>query len=75
LGNVGDPADPATVAVLRRWTGSGDDLLAEHARWAAGRLGLLDGSGGAGGPDGSPPSGGCGQPDLPDLPEGPVGRR
>ena len=51
LGNVGDPADPATVACLRRWAGVGDELLAEHARWAAGALGLEpDGPGPVGGP-------------------------
>lgn len=42
LGNVGDGRDPATVAVLTRWTRSGDPVLAEHARWAAGRLGRAD---------------------------------
>jgi len=40
LGNVGDGQDPATAAVLARWARSGDPLLAEHARWAAARLGL-----------------------------------
>ena len=42
LGNVGDGRDPATAAVLARWAGSGDPLLAEHARWAAARLGRDD---------------------------------
>ena len=42
LGNVGDGRDPATVAALERWIDSGDELLAEHARWAAGRLGRAD---------------------------------
>ena len=42
LGNVGDGRDPATAAVLARWTHSEDALLAEHARWAAGRLGRHD---------------------------------
>jgi len=40
LGNVGDGRDRATAAVLARWVLSDDPLLAEHARWAAGRLGL-----------------------------------
>ncbi len=48
LGNVGDPADPATRAALTRWAMADDELLAEHARWALGRLGsgpgALDGS-------------------------------
>ena len=42
LGNVGDGADPATAAVLAGYIGGGDELLAEHARWAAGRLGRAD---------------------------------
>jgi epoxyqueuosine reductase len=42
LGNVGDGRDRATAAVLARWTRSEDPLLAEHARWAAERLGLHD---------------------------------
>jgi len=42
LGNVGDPADPATVAALERWSRAEDPLLAEHARWAAARLGLAE---------------------------------
>ena len=42
LGNVGDGRDPATVAALERWIHSGDELLAEHARWAAARLGRAD---------------------------------
>ncbi len=40
LGNVGDPSDPGTVAALARVLDGDDELLAEHARWAAGRLGL-----------------------------------
>jgi len=51
LGNVGDGADPVTAAVLADYIGGGDELLAEHARWAAGRLGradLVPGPGGAG---------------------------
>ena len=51
LGNVGDGADPATAAALSRWVAGDDELLAEHARWAAGRLGRDDlatsGTGGA----------------------------
>lgn len=42
LGNVGDGADPATEATLRRWLSTGDAMLAEHARWAAGELGRHD---------------------------------
>jgi len=40
LGNVGDPGHPATIRCLRHWMGAGDELLAEHARWAARALGL-----------------------------------
>ena len=50
LGNVGDGADPATAATVRRYAAGSDGLLAEHARWAAGRLGLEVPSG-AGGPE------------------------
>ena len=39
LGNVGDPGDPTTAAALARWSAADDALLAEHARWAADRLG------------------------------------
>jgi epoxyqueuosine reductase len=42
LGNVGDGNDPATERVLRRWSASEDELLAEHARWASERLGRED---------------------------------
>jgi epoxyqueuosine reductase len=42
LGNVGDGTDPSTVAALRRHLGGGDPLLAEHAAWAARRLGRPD---------------------------------
>ena len=38
LGNVGDARDAATVAALARWADGDDALLAEHARWALGRL-------------------------------------
>jgi epoxyqueuosine reductase len=47
LGNVGDGTDPATVDTLARYVTGDDELLAEHARWAARRLGrhdLADGS-------------------------------
>ena len=53
LGNVGDGSDPDTAAVLARYAGGGDEMLAEHARWAARRLGrddvggVLGSSGGA----------------------------
>jgi epoxyqueuosine reductase len=43
LGNVGDPSDPAVVALLRRWACSGDEMLSSHAAWAAGRLGIQRG--------------------------------
>jgi epoxyqueuosine reductase len=39
LGNVGDPSDARTRAVLQRYLGGPDELLAEHARWAIDRLG------------------------------------
>jgi epoxyqueuosine reductase len=42
LGNIGDAGDPATVATIDTWVRSDDGLLAEHARWAADRLGLSD---------------------------------
>ncbi|HEY4928777.1 MAG TPA: tRNA epoxyqueuosine(34) reductase QueG [Acidimicrobiales bacterium] len=42
LGNIGDGADPATAAALARYAGGDDELLAEHARWAADRLARTD---------------------------------
>jgi epoxyqueuosine reductase len=42
LGNVGDGTDPATADTLARYLAGDDELLAEHARWAAGRLGRHD---------------------------------
>lgn len=42
LGNVGDGTDPATAALLARYATGDDGLLAEHARWAAVRLGRAD---------------------------------
>ncbi len=42
LGNVGDGTAPATASALARWVHSDDPLLAEHARWAAVRLGRSD---------------------------------
>ncbi len=42
LGNVGDGADPATASTLARYVRADDPLLAEHARWAADRLGRVD---------------------------------
>ncbi len=42
LGNVGDAVDPATASTLARYVRSDDPLLAEHARWAADRLGRRD---------------------------------
>lgn len=40
LGNVGDPTSPAVVAAVRRYLASDDELLREHAEWAAERLGI-----------------------------------
>jgi epoxyqueuosine reductase len=37
LGNVGRP-EPRTRAALRRYADGGDELLAEHARWALARV-------------------------------------
>jgi epoxyqueuosine reductase len=48
LGNVGDAGDPSTVATLARYAAGADELLAEHARWAAGCLGLGAAAGGSG---------------------------
>ena len=42
LGNVGDGRHPGTERVLRRWLVADDPMLAEHARWAARRLGRHD---------------------------------
>jgi len=42
LGNVGDGQDRAVERVLRRALGSDDELLREHAAWAAQRLGRDD---------------------------------
>jgi epoxyqueuosine reductase len=40
IGNTADPCDEAVIAVLARYLRSGDEVLAEHARWAADQLGL-----------------------------------
>jgi epoxyqueuosine reductase len=40
IGNVGDGTDPATAATVTRYATGRDELLAEHARWAATRLGI-----------------------------------
>ena len=40
LGNIGDGGDARTRATLARYRDSGDEVLAEHARWASGRLGV-----------------------------------
>jgi epoxyqueuosine reductase len=40
LGNTGDGRDARTLATLARYRNGDDALLAEHARWASGRLGL-----------------------------------
>ncbi len=42
LGNVGDGSDPATEAALRRWLSVDDEMIVEHARWAARELGRDD---------------------------------
>jgi epoxyqueuosine reductase len=42
LGNVGDPADPETAALLARYLGDPDPMLRGHAVWAARRLGRED---------------------------------
>jgi epoxyqueuosine reductase len=41
LGNVGDGSDERTAATLFRYRHRGDEILAEHARWASEQLGLL----------------------------------
>jgi epoxyqueuosine reductase len=42
LGNVGDGSDPATEAALRYWLTVDDEMIVEHARWAATELGRND---------------------------------
>ena len=42
LGNVGNGTDPGTRRVLVRYLAGDDEMLAEHAAWAAERLGLRD---------------------------------
>jgi epoxyqueuosine reductase len=42
LGNVADGSDPAVVGLLERYLHGADELLAEHARWAAESLGRHD---------------------------------
>lgn len=42
LGNVGNRDDPATRDALRYWAAVDDPMLAEHARWAAARLGCAE---------------------------------
>ena len=41
LGNTADGSDSRVVATLARYRHDADPLLAEHARWASARLGLL----------------------------------
>jgi len=53
LGNVGNGTDTDTAAALARYATGDDELLAEHARWAARRLGRED----LVGPHGSPGGG------------------
>ena len=38
LGNIADACDPASLAMLHRYAGGADDLLAEHGSWALARL-------------------------------------
>jgi epoxyqueuosine reductase len=38
LGNVGDPDDPAVTRVVGEYCAGHDELLREHADWAAARL-------------------------------------
>ena len=42
LGNAGNGTDPGTRRVLVRYLAGDDEMLAEHAAWAAERLGLRD---------------------------------
>ena len=41
LGNVGDGGDERTRQTLARYRDGDDTVLAEHARWASARLGVL----------------------------------
>jgi epoxyqueuosine reductase len=40
LGNIGDPPSADVVATVRAYSECDDDLLREHAEWAAARLGI-----------------------------------
>ena len=42
LGNVGDGDDPATEQALVHWLSVDDEMIVEHARWAARELGRHD---------------------------------
>jgi epoxyqueuosine reductase len=42
LGNVGEGSDPATERALRVWLHADDEMLVEHAQWAARQLGRRD---------------------------------
>ena len=42
LGNVGDGSDPATERALVRWLSVDDEMIVEHAQWAARELGRHD---------------------------------
>ena len=48
LGNTADPHDRRVLATLERYRDGGDDLLAEHARWAACAAGVGPSGGGPG---------------------------
>lgn len=54
LGNTGSGADARTRVTLDRYRSGADEVLAEHASWAAERLGVAFAGAGARGPDGSP---------------------
>jgi epoxyqueuosine reductase len=42
LGNVGDPRDPAVMDAIERYRTGDDEVLAEHADWAARQMGVDD---------------------------------
>lgn len=44
LGNTGDPDDPRTRHMLRRYREGDDELLAEHAQWAEAQLAARPGA-------------------------------
>ena len=62
LGNIADGSDPEVAGALRRYQRHADPMLARHAAWAAGRLGLEPDSATApsAGPRGGPGDGPAG---------------